>query len=311
MGFLAFGCKQESSEHYPEKFLFLGNSITYGGRYVDYIETAFILQEQGHQMGILDLGLSSETISCLSEEDHPFPRPCVLNRLDACLDSTRPDQVVACYGINCGIYHPLDSGRLAAYQKGIRHLIQQCQEREIALTLLTPPPFAAALRDSFPAPDSLGYSYRRPFPQYDAVMRRYSDWILTLDGEAGVEVVDIRSPLLEFMNQAYTARDIIHPTPTGHALIAESILDVWNRPVFPQILDNGLDLTAKDSIWQAVEAQVRQQRESYDRAQLNHIGHGHPGIGKKEFPLEKAEADFERSAREIQRILEVTFQSKL
>ena len=307
--FLSFGCTQEHSEHTPEKFLFLGNSITYGGRYVDYIETAFILQEQGHELGVLDLGLSSETISCLSEEDHPFPRPCVLNRLSACLDATQPDQVVACYGINCGIYHPRDSGRFAAYQKGIRQLIQQCREREIALTLLTPPPFAATLRDSFPTPDSLGYSYRRPFPQYDAVMRSYADWILTLDDEAGVEVVDIRSPLLEFINQSYTAKDIIHPTPTGHALIAESILDAWNRPVFPQILNNGLDLTENDSIWQVIEMQVRQQRESYDRAQLNHIGHGHPGIGKKEFPLGKAQADFDRSEREIQRILKEAFQS--
>ena len=274
-------CTGDRYEPNPENILFLGNSITYGGRYVDYIETAFILQEQAHEIGVIDLGLSSETISCLSEQDHPFPRPCVLGRLDACLDSIRPDQVVACYGMNCGIYHPLDSNRLLAFQQGIETLIESCQKRGIALTLLTPPPFAETLVQEFPTPDSLGYSYKAPFPQYDAVLRRYADWILGLNETTDVQVVDIRTPLLDHLNQSYSERDVIHPNATGHAIIGETILDAWNRPIFPQVLDTGFDQTQQDEVWQAIEQLVKKERETYDRAMLSHIGHEHPGIGKK------------------------------
>ena len=293
----------------PENILFLGNSITYGGRYVDYIETAFILQEQAHEIRVMDLGLSSETVSCLSELDHPFPRPCVLGRLEASLDSIHPDQLVACYGMNCGIYHPLDSGRFAAFQQGIETLIQSCQKRGISLTLLTPPPFAGTLVEEFPAPDSLGYSYKAPFPQYDAVLRSYADWILGLEGTAGVQVVDIRTPLLDHLDQSYTERDVIHPNATGHAIIAESILDTWYRPIFPQILDTGFDQTQEDEVWQSVEQRVRKEREIYDRAMLSHIGHDHPGIGKKALPLAEATEELGRLEKELEEHLKEVFQN--
>lgn len=302
-------CSEDRYAPNPENILFLGNSITYGGRYVDYIETAFILQEQGHEIRVMDLGLSSETLSCLSEEDHPFPRPCVLGRLEACLDSIRPDQVVACYGMNCGIYHPLDSGRFSAFRQGIETLVQSCRQRGISLTLLTPPPFASTLVQEFPTPDSLGYSYKAPYPQYDAVLRSYADWMLGLEETAQFQVIDIRTPLLDHLNRSYTAKDVIHPNATGHALIAETILDAWNRPIFPHILDTGFDQTQEDEVWQSVEQFVRRERETYDRAMLSHIGHDHPGIGKKALPLAEATEELGQLEKELGEHLKEIFQN--
>ncbi|MEM6630325.1 MAG: SGNH/GDSL hydrolase family protein [Bacteroidota bacterium] len=298
-------CKTEHSIPGPENILFLGNSITYGGRYVDYIETAFILQAQNHEVGIIDLGLSSETVSGLSETDHPFPRPSLEDRLTACLDSIQPDQVVACYGMNCGIYHPFDGSRFSAFQEGIQLLVDQTQSRGIKLTLLTPPPFAARLRDSFPEPNSLGYSYRFPYVQYDAVLGSYADWMLGFAANNDIEVVDIRTPLEEHMDLAYSSKDIIHPNSLGHALIAESLLETWNRSVFPQVLTFGNDLTAEDSTWQAVEEIVRKQRESYDRALLNHIGHQHPGILKQAvLPLGDAFQEYQNWEGKLETLME-------
>ena len=50
----------------------------------------------------------------MSEEGHAggkFPRPDLHERLDRALPKTKPDLVFACYGMNDGIYLPLDEAR--------------------------------------------------------------------------------------------------------------------------------------------------------------------------------------------------------
>ncbi len=66
---------------------------------------------------VIGCGLPSETVSGLSEEGHAggkFPRPVLSERLDRVLTVVEPDLVFACYGINCGIYEPLDEARFAS-----------------------------------------------------------------------------------------------------------------------------------------------------------------------------------------------------
>lgn len=58
------------------------------------------------QLRLLNLGLSSETASGLSEPTHPFPRPDVKTRIDRISEKTKPDVEFICYGMNDGIYHP-------------------------------------------------------------------------------------------------------------------------------------------------------------------------------------------------------------
>ena len=60
------------------RILFLGDSITYGGTYIAYLEAALVASHPERKMEFLNLGLSSETVSGLSEEGHAggkFPRP--------------------------------------------------------------------------------------------------------------------------------------------------------------------------------------------------------------------------------------------
>ena len=57
-----------------ERILFLGDSITHSGRYIAWIETQLRLQGLKPRPELINIGLSSETCSGLSEPDHPFPR---------------------------------------------------------------------------------------------------------------------------------------------------------------------------------------------------------------------------------------------
>jgi len=105
------------------RIVFLGDSITYSGQYVDDISMLVRSLAGDNEFEFLNLGLPSETVSGLSEPGHAhdsFPRPNLHDRLNHLLELTRPNLVIACYGMNDGIYYPFDAVKFEKYQRGIR-----------------------------------------------------------------------------------------------------------------------------------------------------------------------------------------------
>ena len=101
----------------------LGDSITQGGGYVTFIEYLLEKQYPALTFDIISVGLSSETTSGLSEEGHAggkFPRPCLHERLGRALEAVKPTLVVACYGMNDGIYLPYSEDRMQLFVTGSR-----------------------------------------------------------------------------------------------------------------------------------------------------------------------------------------------
>lgn len=77
-----------------QRVVFLGDSITHSGFYVACIETYFLTRHPDRSIEFINLGLSSETVSGLSEEGHAggaFPRPDLHERLARVLAQTKPD----------------------------------------------------------------------------------------------------------------------------------------------------------------------------------------------------------------------------
>src|ERR1700755_42158 len=68
-----------------QRVLILGDSITQDGRYVSYLEYYLHRLAPAEKADIISIGLSSKTVSGLSEKSHPYPRPCALERLDRAL----------------------------------------------------------------------------------------------------------------------------------------------------------------------------------------------------------------------------------
>lgn len=225
--------------------LFLGDSITRDGRYVRQIEGELAKQAPG-AWRVINHGKNSETVSNLSEAYHPGRRPCVFARLDEEL-KLKPDWVVACYGINCGIYHPFNEKRFAAYKEGMEKFLKTAHAAGAKVVLLTSPPYAAmgpfpegadnaakeaivekasaeAEREAEKDPNKFGY--RTPFPYYDYVMAKYAKWLLTLDNGKDVFVVDLREPMLSKLKETHD-RDPIHPNGLGHSIMAETFLKQW------------------------------------------------------------------------------------
>jgi lysophospholipase L1-like esterase len=221
----------------PQMFIFFGDSITKAGGYVRIIKDELIKQNPSNPPQIHNFGHMSETVSGLSEAYHPGRRPCMLNWVDQVL-AEKPNWVVACYGINDGIYHPFNEKRFAAYTNGILTLARKVNAVGARLILLTPPPFAsegppfpagtdAATREKLLAKanadadaeaekDPNKFGYRTAYPYYDQVLARYCKWLLTLDGRDGVSVVDIRTPMLAKIKETHGG-DAIHPNGRGRA----------------------------------------------------------------------------------------------
>lgn len=259
-----------------DRWLFIGDSITQAGHYVDHIETWMLLNES-EAPEIVDLGLSSETISGLSEPGHPFPRPYVHDRLARVLDRVQPDLVVACYGMNCAIYHPWSDERFAAYRAGVEKLIAAVHATGAELILLPPPPFASRIHEQ-PAPaEGESHGYTRPAKNYGDVLAGYAAWIMSLGDRDGVRVINIRPGLDRFMAASYP-REPVHPSAFGHELMAEAFLRGLSRETGSALLETGISDRANDPRWEALHDLVRQQRETWDQSLLNDIGHGNPGV---------------------------------
>jgi len=292
----------KTEESKQQRWLFLGDSITQAGHYVDYIETWFLLNES-NPPEIIDLGLSSETVSGLSESDHPFPRPCLHNRLDKVLERVKPDLVIACYGMNCGIYHPFSKDCFKAYQNGINKLITDTKNAGVDIILLTPPPYAGRVKPKAQPSSGKTYGFRTPAADYNVVLQRYADWVLFLDSKDGIRALDIRSGLEDFMDNAYP-RDPVHPAPYGHILMAEAFLQELGKDSGSDILKTGIDTRVNVLKWTEIIKLVRQKRNAYDFTLLNDIGHDNPHVNNKsKMTLSGAEEVVRSIDEKIQAIL--------
>lgn len=265
-----------SPTDFEGKVLFLGDSITNAGHYISLIETELLREGRDPaSFELINLGLSSEGVTGLTEPKHPFPRPNLQERLDRVLEKANPDLVFACYGMNDGIYHPFSEERFAAYQKGINTLIEKVNATGAPLILLTPPPFdPLPLRTSgkLQPAGAPAYNWVEVYENYDTeVLARYSDWILAQKDRVAA-VIDLRTPILDAVNErrksdpTYTlSTDGVHLNAEGHKLIAKGIFSALGR-----------DPTVFDTLDPAALAKVHARQTILHDAWLTHVGHLRP-----------------------------------
>ncbi|TYA74174.1 SGNH/GDSL hydrolase family protein [Seonamhaeicola marinus] len=216
-----------------KKVLILGNSITQNGTYVDFLEYYLRKSYPKDTLNIISIGLSSETASGDSEVDHAFPRPCIHTRLDKALETTKPDLVLACYGMNDGIYSELDSIRFHNYKNGILKLKKKVEATGSEFVLITPTPFDASRKKV--TENSTNYSYKQPYAHYNNVLKTYANWLTTIKGVQTINLHKFMGTELEKLKSNYPDStfipDGIHPNKIGHFYMAKQILN----DLYPEI----------------------------------------------------------------------------
>jgi lysophospholipase L1-like esterase len=264
-----------------KRVLFLGDSITAAGGYVAYFD-AWLVSERGEKAPIvINAGLPSETVSGLSEEGHAdgkFPRPDLAERLDRVLKLVKPDLVIACYGINCGIYEPFDDARFKRYQQGHQHLRSEVEKAGAKLIVVTPPFY-----DDQRSP--------RKF-SYNEVLDKYSQWLVD-ERNAGWTVIDLHSPMTKEVlkrrkqDPQFTFQpDGVHPNAAGQWFVAQQLIKAFGDDEAAKAESPEKMLAvqkAPASILPLVEQRMKLLRDAYVSA----AGHKRPGVAKG-LPLEAA-----------------------
>ncbi|MCH2178384.1 MAG: SGNH/GDSL hydrolase family protein [Mariniblastus sp.] len=277
-----------------KRIVFLGDSISYSGEYIVRLETALRALGRVDVQQFINVGLPSETVSGLSEQGHAggrFPRPDLAERLARVLTVAQPDLVVACYGINCGIYQPFDVSRFEKYQVGIQRLKSDVEATGAQLLLITPPTFD----------DQRG---GKSF-SYDMVMQHYSNWLVAQRAQ-GWAVLDLHKAMAgelkkrRLKDPSFTLQpDAVHPNPAGHQWIAEALLD-------------GLLMSGEGSSKEPVEKLIveedllnliRQRSHLWRDAYLSETGHMRPGI-REGLPLREAQKKSEMLTKRINDLLD-------
>jgi len=149
-----------------KRILFIGNSITCAGTYIEYIDAYLSVHYPKQRHEIINAGLPSETVSGLSEVGHAngeFPRPDLHERLKRVLDKVKPDLVFASYGMNDGIYLPHDDKRFKKFKKGIEWLHIEVEKTGAEIIHITPTIFRG-----------------KNWEAYANVLDIYSDWLILI-----------------------------------------------------------------------------------------------------------------------------------
>ncbi|WP_276169074.1 GDSL-type esterase/lipase family protein [Zobellia alginiliquefaciens] len=199
-----------------------GDSITYAGGhgYVEMLQEKFNIEKPELNITFINFGKSSETVSGLTEKDHPGPRPYLFERLDTILDKNKIDVALFCYGINDGIYGKPSEKLFRSFKIGVYSFLEKMRQRDIPTILLTPPPLANLAAK---AHEGNSYSYKNPYPKYDAeVLQEFTNIILEMHHPYANAEINIRKPLFNGQKECY-GKDPIHPNRSGHKLIADTI----------------------------------------------------------------------------------------
>ena len=216
-----------------KRIVFLGDSVTAAGQFVTFLDLQLRFAYGEDAPELINLGLPSEGVTGLSETPHPFPRPDVHERLTRALDLLKPDVIVACYGINDGIYSPFSKERFEKYKAGIKKLIKDVKTRGIQIVLCTPIAFDSQpyriQGKLLPSDTEKDFAWFSIYEGYEDVMAKYSEYVKSLKSEVDV-LVDVYNPIhytlkaIRKTNKDYAmSADGVHVNNAGHMVIAKAI----------------------------------------------------------------------------------------
>lgn len=146
-----------------------------------------------------------------------------------------PTVMTIMLGMNDGHYRPETPDNDKVYFDGYQHIVDTMLKDDpgIRITLIQPSPYDDVTRPpTFPG-------------GYNAVLLNFSKWIANYGQQKQLTVADFNSPMVAMLQRANATDpanaqkilpDRVHPSVSGHLVMAEQLLKAWNaRPLVSSV----------------------------------------------------------------------------
>jgi lysophospholipase L1-like esterase len=208
--------------HDGDRVVFYGDSITDQRLYTTFVEDYVVTRFPRMNVGFVHSGWGGDRVT--GGGGGPIDR-----RLERDVIAYKPTVMTIMLGMNDASYRTFDEGIFNTYSRGYEHILQRLKQAlpGLRLTLIQPSPFDDVTRD----PTFEG--------GYNAVLKRYGQFVKELGSREGATVADLNTPVVASMEKAKAldaeaaqrlVPDRVHPAAGGHLLMAEALLKAWNAP---------------------------------------------------------------------------------
>ncbi|HZZ56627.1 MAG TPA: SGNH/GDSL hydrolase family protein [Opitutaceae bacterium] len=232
-----------------DRVVFYGDSITEQRYYSSFVETYVLTRFPRLRVDFINSGWGGDRVTGGGGGGIDL-------RLRRDVLAYRPTVVTIMLGMNDGRYRPFDATTFASFSLGYRHIVDQLrlQLPNARLTVIEPSPY-----DDITRPPEFADGY-------NAVLKRYGEFVRGLASYESIISVDFNSPVVAMLAKAKALEpgmaakiipDRVHPTPGGHLIMAAALLRAWHAPaVVTTVQIDG----ASGRVIRAVNSHVRDLR---------------------------------------------------
>ena len=208
--------------HNGDRVVFYGDSITEQHLYTNDIETYVATRFPKLNVLFWNSGVGGDRVS-------GGWAGAIDLRIKRDILPFRPNIMTCMLGMNDAGYRPFDQSLFNSYTTGYQHLLTTVKNDlpNIQYTLIQPSPY-----------DDVNYPLNFP-GGYNAVLIKYADEVKVLAKQYNALCSNFNGPMVAMLEKAKSidptlASQIIpgriHPSPAGHLIMAEQLLETWNAP---------------------------------------------------------------------------------
>lgn len=205
-----------------DRVVFFGDSITDQRLYTTFVETYVLTRFPDRKVTFVHSGWGGDRVTGGGGGG-------IQQRLTRDVVAYQPNVVTIMLGMNDGRYRKFDQQIFDIYAGGYRQIVKQLKTglKDVRITAIQPSPYDDVTR----APGFEG--------GYNAVLLRFSDFLHDLAKSENLTVADLNRPVVAMLEQAKATDaelaqkilpDRVHPGPSGHLIMAESLLKAWGAP---------------------------------------------------------------------------------
>ncbi len=230
-----------------DRVVFFGDSITDHRLYDTIVETFIVTRYPKLNATFVHSGWSGDTVS-------GGIGGSIDVRLQRDVIAYDPTVMTIMLGMNDGRYaghQPMDD---IAFQAGFRHIVETMRVARplLRITAIEPSPYDDVTRPLTIQPDG-----------YNAVLKRYGQWIRTYSQQANLDLSDFNAPLVALVRKLQDQDsedaqkiipDRVHPSIAGHLIMAEALLKNWHaRPTVTTVTLDAAAGKATDCLFARID----------------------------------------------------------